>query len=136
MSTQKENRKDTALVLIDVQNSFFHEDGENYYPESATVVPQLRRLLDKARAAAKTIIHVAEQHRPSVEDFESAKLPEHCVVGEFDAQFFEGFGPGGDNEFLLAKRRMSAFCATDLDPGDGSGWFFAGVPVHRSPRGG
>ena len=115
MSTPRKTRSDTALLLIDVQNSFFHEDGGNYYPESAAVVPALQHLLKKARAAGKTIIHVAEQHRPNVEDFESKKLPEHCVVGDLDAQFFEGFGPGGDNEFLLAKRRMSAFCATDLD---------------------
>ena len=115
MSMRRETKTDTALVLIDVQNSFFHEQGGNYYPESAAVVPALQRLLGKARATGKTIIHVAEQHRSGIDDFESAKLPEHCVVGEFDAQFFTGFGPAGENEFLLAKRRMSAFCATDLD---------------------
>ena len=104
-----------ALVLIDVQNSFFHEDGGNYYPESAAVLPHLRRLLDLARAAGRLIIHVAEQHRPNVEDFESAKLPEHCIAGGFDAQFFAGFGPRDDSEFMLSKRRTSAFFATDLD---------------------
>jgi len=105
----------TALVLIDVQNSFFHPDGGNYYAESASVVPELKRLLKRARGSGCLVIHVAEQHRPNVEDFESAKLPEHCVAGEFDAQFFENFGPGDDTEFLLSKRRMSAFFGTDLD---------------------
>lgn len=105
----------TALVLIDVQNSFFHPDGGNYYAESASVVPELKRLLKRARGSGCLVIHVAEQHRPNVEDFESAKLPAHCVAGEFDAQFFENFGPGDDTEFLLSKRRMSAFFGTDLD---------------------
>lgn len=105
----------TALVLIDVQNSFFHPDGGNFYEHSAAVLPNLRRLLEQARRAGSLIIHVAEQHRPNVEDFEQAKLPEHCVAGDFDAQFFDGFGPDGNDEFLLAKRRTSAFFATDLD---------------------
>lgn len=104
-----------ALLLIDVQNSFFHPDGRNYYPASADIVAGLRRLLARARSANRLIIHAAEQHRPHVDDFESAKLPQHCVAGEWDSQFYEGFGPQGDAEFLLAKRRMSAFCATDLD---------------------
>ncbi|MDH3616704.1 MAG: cysteine hydrolase [Gammaproteobacteria bacterium] len=115
MPRQQPNSHSTALVLIDVQNSFFHPDGGNYYPESSTVVPHLHRLLDRARGAGRLIIHVAEQHRPNVEDFETHKLPQHCVAGDFDAQFFEGFGPRDNTEFLLAKRRTSAFFATDLD---------------------
>jgi maleamate amidohydrolase len=115
MSEPQSSKRKTALVLIDVQNSFFHRDGGNYYAESAAVVPHLRRLLDRARAAGRLIIHVAEQHRPNVLDFESAKLPEHCIAGEFDARFFEDFGPRDDSEFLVAKRRTSAFFSTDLD---------------------
>jgi len=115
MSEPQATNDSTALVLIDVQNSFFHPDGGNYYAESAAVVPNLKRLLQRARAAGRLIIHAAEQHRPNVADFESAKLPEHCIAGEFDARFFENFGPKDDGEFLLAKRRTSAFFSTDLD---------------------
>ncbi len=115
MSIEQSSDHQTALVLVDVQNSFFHPDGGNHYRESAEVVPPLQRLLDRARGRGRVIVHVAEQHRPNVEDFESVKLPQHCVEGDFDAEFFEGFGPAGDNEFLLRKRRTSAFFATDLD---------------------
>ena len=105
----------TALLLIDVQNSFFSPDGGNYYPESADIVANLKRLLAAARAAGRLIVHVAERHRPGLRDFEQAKLPEHCLTGSHDAAFFEGFGPQGDGEVLLAKRRVSAFFGTDLD---------------------
>lgn len=115
MSGRLGSNHGTALLLIDVQNSFFHPDGGNYYPESRDVLPSLHRLLDRARNSGRLVIHAAEQHRPNVEDFETAKLPEHCIAGEFDAQFFEGFGPNDETELFLAKRRMSAFCATDLD---------------------
>lgn len=106
----------TALILIDVQKSFFHPDGENFYTAAAEIVPNLRRLRERARSSGRVIVHVGEQHRRNMNDFEHTKLPEHCVAGSWDAEFFEDFGPGdGDNEFLILKRRMSAFLATDLD---------------------
>ena len=109
------NATAVALVLIDLQNSFFHEDGQNYYPESAELLPALRELLRGARNAGRPVIFVAERHRPGLSDFEQAKLPTHCVDGEFDSELVDGFAPEGKNEVLLPKRRMSAFNATDLD---------------------
>ena len=109
------NAKAVALVLIDLQNSFFHEAGQNYYPESEKLLPALRQLLRGARAAGRPVIFVAERHRHGLNDFEQAKLPTHCVEGEFDSKLMEGFEPRGPNEVFLPKRRMSAFQATDLD---------------------
>ena len=105
----------TALLLVDLQNSFFHPNGGNYFPQSDEIIGNLYRLLEHARRNNRVVIHIAEQHRPNVTDFESIKLPEHCVTGHSDAEFFGGFGPDGENEFLLPKRRVSAFFATDLD---------------------
>ncbi len=105
----------TALMLIDLQRSFLDRSGGNYFEGSGAIVDNLGKLLTAARNRQRAIIHVAERHRPNVRDFESAKLPEHCVAGEADAEFFPGFGPGGDREFLLEKRRLSPFFGTDLD---------------------
>lgn len=115
MPKQPPDHEKVALLLIDVQNAFFHPDGENYYPESAAIVPHLQRLLKRARGSGRLVVHVAEQHRAGIDDFEQLKLPEHCIADSWDARFFEGFGPADDSEFLLAKRRVSAFFATDLD---------------------
>lgn len=104
-----------ALVLVDVQNCFFGEGGQNYYPESADVLPALRRLLQGARAAKRPVIFVADRHRPGLPDFEETKLPAHCVDGEFDSELVHGFSPQGPTELLLPKRRLSAFQATDMD---------------------
>jgi len=105
----------TALVLVDLQNSFLHENGQNYYSASTDVLPAIQKLLLTARKAGKPVIFVAERHRPGIEDFEGMKLPEHCIEGDFDSQLFGDFGPTGESEFLMAKRRMSAFHGTDLD---------------------
>lgn len=105
----------TALMLIDLQRSFLDRSGGNFFEASVTIVDNLQKLLAAAREEERTVIHVAERHRPNIKDFESLKLPEHCVAGEADAEFFPGFGPGGEQEFLLEKRRVSAFFGTDLD---------------------
>ena len=104
-----------ALLLIDLQKSFFHPRGSNYYPESSELLSALTQLIDTARSGQKPIIFVTEQHRPNIDDFESHKLPLHCVSGDFDAELIDEFSVSGELEFLVAKRRMSAFCATDLD---------------------
>lgn len=110
--------ENTALVLVDLQNSFLHPTGGNYYPAVDAIVPNLLRLLAHARAKNRLIVHVADRHRAGLNDFEGHKLPGHCVDGEFDAEFFAGFGPAPSapaNEISIVKRRFSAFFATDLD---------------------
>ena len=105
----------TALIVIDMQNSFLHPDGENTYPEAQTVVPNIRALIEKANANGSVVVHVADRHREGFEDFEDKRLPRHCVTGGFNAEFFEGFGPSGAaGEIEIVKRRFSAFFATEL----------------------
>jgi maleamate amidohydrolase len=112
---------DTALVLIDVQNAFFHPEGENFYPEAQAILPQLGTLLAAARRSRRLIIHVADVHRPGLADFESNKLPPHAQSDSFNSCYFPGFGPpagasaSGAREVALQKRRFSAFFGTDLD---------------------
>ena len=105
----------TALLVIDMQNSFLHPDGENFYPDAPQVVEPVRRLIEAADKAGAVIVHVSEGHRAGFKDFEQRRLPQHCIQGEFNAQFFEGFGPQGRaREITITKRRYSAFFGTDL----------------------
>ncbi|MCY6380193.1 cysteine hydrolase family protein [Hoeflea prorocentri] len=105
----------TALIVIDMQNSFLHPDGENYYDGAQDVVDNCLTLIAKARSTGTLIVHVADRHRRNFDDFESKHLPRHCVSGGFHAEFFEGFGPLSDGqEIEIEKRRFSAFFATEL----------------------
>jgi nicotinamidase-related amidase len=104
----------TALILVDVTNSFFQPGMPNHYPEAAAVLEPLRRLLAAARAAERIVVHAVERHYPGFDDFEWRKLPRHHFIGDADAAFFEGFTPEGAREIVIGKRRFSAFFATDL----------------------
>ena len=71
----------TALVLVDVINSFFQPGHPNYYPGVEEVLPALRALLDAARSSGAIVVHAAELHRPAFDDFEWRKLPVHHLAG-------------------------------------------------------
>ncbi len=105
----------TALIVIDMQNSFLHPDGEHYYADARSIVSNCRALIERARRCDALVVHVADRHRDGFVDFENMRLPTHCVSGSFDAEYFPGFGPGGNlREIEIVKRRFSAFFATEL----------------------
>jgi nicotinamidase-related amidase len=104
----------TALILVDVTNSFFLEGMPNFYSTAAEALPPLRALLEKARESGHIVVHAVEQHYAGFHDYEWKKLPRHHFIGDKDAEFFEGFAPKGEREIVCGKRRYSAFFATDL----------------------
>lgn len=104
----------TALILVDVINSFFEPGYANYYKGVEAVLDPMRELLRAARSGAAVVVHAAESHRPDFPDFEWRKLPVHHLEGAADAAFYDDFGPRGGREIVIRKRRFSAFFATDL----------------------
>lgn len=105
---------ETALLLVDVTNSFFLEGMPNHYPGAADALAPLRLLLAQARTQDRIFVHAVERHYPGFEDYEWRKLPRHHFIGEPDQQIFPGFEPQGPREVAFGKRRYSAFFATDL----------------------
>lgn len=104
----------TALILVDVINSFFEEGHPNYYPAVNEVLEPMQALLSAARASGTIVVHAVERHRPEFDDFEWRKLPVHHLEDAHDADFFGDFRPEGPRETVVYKRRFSAFFATDL----------------------
>lgn len=106
----------TALLLVDVINSFYEAGQPNYYPDVEATLPALAELRDVARERDALLVHCVERHYRGLEDFEFAKLPRHHQDGEHDADYFPGFEPvNRANEIVVPKRRYSGFYATDLD---------------------
>lgn len=107
-------RPATALILVDVINSFFDPRHPNCYPGVEAVLEPMRRLRARARETGAVVVHAVERHRRGFDDYEWQHLPLHHVEGDHDAEFYQDFFPDGPNETLVLKRRFSAFFATDL----------------------
>src|SRR5438132_1950955 len=102
-----------ALVLVDVNRSFFDPDGPFHYPEAQEALGPIAALLEAARRGGRLVVHAREAHRRGLHDFERPKLPEHSYVGDRDQEPYPGFEER-EGEVVIPKRRFSAFFATDL----------------------
>jgi len=106
----------TALLIVDFQADNFN-DGPLHIVGSAQVLPLAKKVLAAARAAGMPIIHTKEVHRKGMVDFGrelDGTEPVHCLESWPGTDFHPDFYPR-DGEFTIAKRRYSAFFATDLD---------------------
>jgi nicotinamidase-related amidase len=111
-----------ALIVIDIQGDLFVDRGREAIPCMDGFyerVAKSAKLIAKARDYEVPVIFIQEVHRPDLSDFgrELDGAEEvHCL--ENDPQTLVntevlGFKPGED--YLIRKRRYSAFFGTDLE---------------------
>jgi biuret amidohydrolase len=125
----------TALIVIDMQRDFL--DPRGYVGQSGVdvgilraAIPNVRRLLDAARAADIRVIHTREGHRPDLADLNPTKarraagvgaaigsrgpLGRLLVRGEPGHGIIEELLPL-PSEVVIDKPGFGAFYATDLE---------------------
>jgi nicotinamidase-related amidase len=118
--------KSPVLMVIDVQHEFIDTDGAVSCPATSVeggpkqVVENIRRLVNAAKISNIPTIFTKEIHRPSMIDMGrelDGNEPEHCLEGTKGPVLMEELGAEGklaENQFLVPKRRYSAFIGTDL----------------------
>lgn len=110
----------TALIVIDVSKGEVAPSGDGGIPIMAGGAERherTRRIIAAARAAGIPPVFIQEVHKRSLVDF-GRELDGvegvHCLEGDELTELAEGVGPEGD-EYLIRKRRYSAFFATELE---------------------
>jgi len=109
-----------ALVVVDVQGG----DGTQVdpgipidHPGRAARFAKVLALVERARANDVPVIFIQEVHKPSLVDIgrelDGAEGP-HCIEGDPSTELAVGLDPRPE-EFVIRKRRYSAFFATELD---------------------
>jgi biuret amidohydrolase len=109
-----------ALIVIDIQG------GDGSTPAEGIPIDHPGRTERRARqlaliAAARDndvpVVFIQEVHKPSLVDIgrelDGAEGP-HCIEGDPSTELAAGIDPRPE-EFLIRKRRYSAFFATELD---------------------
>jgi nicotinamidase/pyrazinamidase len=76
----------SSLVLweVDTQTDFMLPGGKLYVPRAEKRIPNMRRLVDAARAEKAFLISSTDQHSP--DDAEFKRFPPHCVCGTSGAE--------------------------------------------------
>jgi len=101
----------TALIVVDMLNDFV--TGALKCERAPRIIPNTQRLLDFVRKKGIPVIYANDTHLPSV-DKEFKIWPSHAVAGTKGAEVIDELKPlKGD--YIVQKRRYSAFYGTDLD---------------------
>lgn len=118
----------SALVVVDMQNGFCHEDGSfaglgfDVSPLRAAV-PGCRTLIDGAHEAGVPVVLTRYVYQPGYVDgglLPNELLPaikeRRCLAaGSWDAEIVEELAPGPE-DVVIDKSRYSAFYGTRLEP--------------------
>lgn len=110
--------KNSALLVIDIQQENFTELNESNINEPRwDTIRNARRVLDVFRAKKLPVIQIKECHRPDMVDFGrelDGSEDIHCVENRPENDYAKLTYPI-EGEYLISKRRYSAFFDTDLE---------------------
>lgn len=101
----------TALIVVDMQNDFAHEDGALFVPDAPATIPVVAGLLERARAAAARVVYTQDWHPE--DDPEFAIWPRHVVEHSWGAEIVAELAPR-PGETVLRKTRYDGFYGTPL----------------------
>lgn len=81
--------RETALVVVDVQNDFADPNGNLYVSDGESVVPVVNAEIARARSAGARVIYTADWHPPSTPHFakDGGIWPVHCVGDTWGSDF-------------------------------------------------
>jgi nicotinamidase-related amidase len=101
------------VVLVADMVRGFCEEGHNLFigPAIREIIPRIRDLLQREKAAGSHIIFICDTHEPDDKEFEM--FPPHCIRGTEEPQVIPEL-----EEFVgevIPKRRYSAFFETNLE---------------------
>ena len=117
MTTQPTESGKKAVLVIDMQRDFIDEGAPIECPGGRAIIPNIRRLLDLAHQKGLAVIYTQEVHRAQGVDFGrelDGEEPVHCLEGTTGVEIVPDLAPR-TGDFVIVKRRYSAFFATDLD---------------------
>ncbi len=100
-----------ALIVIDMLNDFVY--GRLKCERVKRIIPNIRRVLEWARSKKIPVIYANDSHIPDV-DLELKLWGPHAIRGSWGAQVIDELKPQ-PGDFIVEKRRYSAFFETDLD---------------------
>lgn len=105
-------QRSTALVVVDMLVDFV--EGELASPRARSIVPSIRRLLERARSSGWVVVFANDAHLPG--DPELGLWGEHAMAGTAGAAVVEALAPvPGVRELIVPKRAYGAFDGTGLD---------------------
>jgi nicotinamidase/pyrazinamidase len=131
--------RETALVVVDVQNDFADPAGSLYVAGGDDIIPAVNDEIAAGRAGGATVVITQDWHPPATPHFttDGGTWPVHCVRATWGAELH----PALDVEADLVVRKgtggedgYSAFTVLDPDTGEAEPTGLAGYLRERGVR--
>ncbi|MCY0883643.1 MAG: cysteine hydrolase [Acidianus infernus] len=106
------NPRDTALIIVDMQNDFVRKEGKLPVPTAESTIKPIKDLLKKARDSSALVIYTQNWHMKDDPEFKI--WGEHALAGTWGAEIIDELKPEKD-DFIIKKYRYDAFFETPLD---------------------
>lgn len=116
--------KNTALIIVDMQNIWVHPRGARYLPSSEDIVPKIQELLNFCHTRQMPVIYLHTTKRKDLADvgiFADVKPATHDADNEWNnfegtvgAEIYEPVKPTAEDS-LVKKFRYSGFYGTQLE---------------------
>ncbi|EZQ11121.1 MULTISPECIES: cysteine hydrolase family protein [Acidianus] len=104
--------KETALIIVDMQNDFVKKDGKLYVPSAEETVSRIKEMIKRVREAGSLLIYTQDWHMKDDPEFKI--WGEHALAGTWGAEIVDELSPEKD-DFTVKKYRYDAFFDTPLD---------------------
>lgn len=104
-----------ALVVIDMTYDFVNPDGAVYYENNRKILPNLIECINEARRHNYLIIFIQHSHRKYKFDKKTLTGRTNSLEGTGGDQLDPSLPIDEEKDYIIKKRRYSAFYSTDLD---------------------
>jgi len=101
----------TALLVVDMLNTYEHDDADQLAASVKAVLPQIVQLLERARREDVPVVYVNDNYGDW--NSSSEELAERALAGRH-AELVEPLLPRDDDAFVI-KARHSVFYSTPLE---------------------
>ncbi len=103
-----------AFIIVDMVKDFTDPDGLVYYPPNREILPRIAETMKECRAAGFLIIFIQNRYRKDKYDKNLLTMRPNCIEGS-GGEEIDPMLPVEETDYIIQKRRYSAFYGTDLD---------------------
>lgn len=106
---------ETALVVVDMVKDFTDPEGLVFYPMNREILPGIADLVDFCHQKGVQVIFMQHRYRRGKYDRNLETMRPNCIEGSGGEDLDALLPVNEETDYIIPKRRYSAFYGTDLD---------------------
>ena len=105
----------SALIVVDMVRDFTDPQGLVYYPQNREILPRIAVVVSACRDYGMTIVFMQHCYRLGKPDKNLTNMRPNCIEGSGGEDIDPILKVDPIRDYVIKKRRYSAFFGTDLD---------------------